>query len=266
MNENRDEPQKTFDVPEKVMIECLIPSVLERSNQKIPSLRDLAAEHLLSPPLTTWYKALKVIKKLPDKIPPLPRDIHNILNSQCPEQICSTVKPDGTVYTVGDKCTLMLIPESLQNINQFAGIVRSCDINPFLNFDHSVRLEHANLPFESTHWVLHTNDVLENSQNTTYLQQVQLVHSLAQKTIVDWQVPRLHDTIATIFLKKIATGDSLYPGGNEQNGNRYSYTHVRERTNEYRLIVGGFVPNGLQIQEHVTSTDKDVGVAVLLKF
>ncbi|HSX38378.1 MAG TPA: hypothetical protein VLE95_06070 [Chlamydiales bacterium] len=167
----------------------------------------------------------------------------------------------------------MLVPEELGTINEFEAVVKTYgkiqypeNENPlqFRYFWHiapqnRARREHGDVPFEPTHWVLHTDDVLENSQNKSYRNQAALVASLAQETFVDWQVPNLRDTIATIFLKKIATGESLYQAGNDQNGNIYTYTRVKETTNDWHLAVGGFAPAGLCVSNYYSP---DLGYCV----
>lgn len=273
------DPKASWITPEEQLKQLVSPLAnrVDEISGLIPDCANIVAQYAIDPKLTEWYTGLKRIGRLPKKLPPLPHHIHQILNSKCPGQICDKMKSDGTFYTVGEKCTLMLIPEELENINQFEKVIRFYgkmqyprNKNPlqFRYFCH--RLEYGNIPFGSTHWVLHTDDVLENSREKSYQKQADLVHSLAQETLVDWQIPNLQDTIATIFLKKIATRESLYPRDRDPNGIFHTYTRVREimsRMSDLHLMVGCFDSTGL----HADTPDSDcdyarVGIAALRKF
>jgi len=96
-----------------------------------------------------------------------------------------------------------------------------------------------------------------------------LVDDLARETFVDWQVPELRDTVATIFLKKIGSGENLFQIGNEQNGHINTYTHVKETTHGYHLVVGISAPSGVRVYSYYGDGEyvsEFVGVAARRKF
>lgn len=243
---------------------------IDEISKLIPDVAALVAQY--DQRHTEWYTALKLIGRLPKKIPPLPPNIHKILNKPCPKEICNTKKPDGTFYTVGEKCTLMLVPEELGTLNEFEKAVKAYgktkypeDQNPlqFQYFWNAALQEHGNVRFKPTHWVLHTDDVLEKSQNKSYKKQEGLVQSLAKRTSVKWKVPNFHDTITTIFLKKLATGKSLYLKYNKEI--KYTFTHVQETTENFHLIVGRFAPDGLVVCDVNVFGSDYVGIAAALQ-
>lgn len=220
----------------------------------IPEMIDIAAEYAMDIRLCSWYIGLERIKKLPDKIPPLPRHIHQIFNAKCPKQICDERKPDGTFYTIGEKCTLTLVPEELGTLNEFEIVVQLYgekhypeSENPlkFRVFSRSLREKYGNVPFEPTHWELHAHDLIKGSKNKPYSDQIALVTSLSKEVFVDWEVPELHGTVAAVFLKRIATGERLYSAG--RDGEPSIYTGVKESAIEGRLNVGGNNSRGVAI-------------------
>ena len=274
-------PQARWITPEEQLVQLgqLKPSIVKEivgATSLIKDVSEIVAEYAAESRLTNWYTALKLIGKLPKKIPPLPRQIHKVLNSKCPKIICDKLKSDGTFYTVGEKCTLTLIPEELENINQFERVVKSYgekqypeNENPlqFRYFWDAAREEHGSVPFGPTHWELQTDGVLEGSRNKVYREQEKLVASLAKETFADWKVPDLPGTIVATFLKKIGTGESLYPAGNDQNGNVSTYTRLQEKTQNLRLAVGCFYHSGVFVNQppHLQHMES-MGVAAQLKF
>lgn len=297
VNENRnklpispkvDRSGNLVDPLEQSIIECVTRSILRRSDlsdngseKQIPSLMDLTVERLLDPGplpphLTTWYKALKRIGKLSEKIPPLPRNISQIFEGKCPKQICNKIKPDGTFYKIKEMCTLILVPQELENPGEFEKVVKSYgekhypeDENPlqYRCFWNAAREQHGNTPFGPTCWILHTNDVLEDSRNKTWDQQAAIVDALARETFVDWQVPEsFWETFLTIALTEIGTGKRLYQIGNEQNGGLSTYARGKQMTQGYRLAVGGSAPSGVGVDGGYDYASKRIGVAARRKF
>ena len=224
--------------------------------------------HSLPSNFTNWYTALKRIDALPDKIPALPLNIHEILRSACP--IFST---DKTLRTIGETHSLYLIPpgtlnELEQRVSRYGQQFFQGE-NPlkFRYFWNEARQEHGDIPVDEPRWVLITNDVLLGSRNQPYERQAQMITDLNERNSTNYQVPTLRETVLSLFLERIATGTSLYQEGNEQNGNQYTYTRVAETTRDWHLIVGGFAPSGLRVYyfgyDYAAGSD---GMAALRKF
>src|SRR5947208_13192342 len=71
-------------------------------------LAQIVAEYAAN---TAWYEALERLNILPEKLPPLPWDIHLILGGLCPiRAIEGETKEDATLYRVSDTHSLCLIP------------------------------------------------------------------------------------------------------------------------------------------------------------
>lgn len=241
-----------------------LPGLNEQFSRQIRSLFDLTTETLIEPlplptKMTDWYKACSLLKKLPKNIPTLPRNIHQILdNKKVP-------------------LFLSLIPEEFGTLNRFERDILKPygeaeypeNENPlqFRYFWDTARQEHADVPFARTHWVAMTEDVLPGSRNKSWNEQVALVDALAKETFVDYEIPTLQQSFAAIATHKVATGKSLYQIGNEENNQVYTYTRVKNTTQNYHLAVGGSAPSGVGVSNFGYAYGSElIGVAALRKF
>jgi len=169
---------------------------------------------------------------------------------------------------------LYLIPKELGTLNHFESEIlkpygeANYEENPlqFRYFWDAARQEHADVPFEDSHWVLMSKDVLPESRNKSWTEQAALVDDLRKKAFVNYEVPSLREAFAVMMLHKVATEESLYQAGNEQNGYGYTFTRVKEATQGYRLAVGGFAPSGVSVSNSFGYALEDDGVGALRKF
>jgi hypothetical protein len=93
-----------------------------------------------------------------------------------------------------------------------------------------------------------------------------MVADLSAKSLVNYEVPSLREAVGAIFLHKVATGESLYQEGNEQNDHLYTYTRLLETTSDRHLVAGGSAPSGVRILTDYVFGVKCLGVAALRKF
>lgn len=267
--------------------ECAAKSILRCSNllsydaqEQVPTLTHLIVDHLIEPTplppgLTNWYTARERLRALPEKLPPLPKDIHQIVNSKCPIYD-GQIKADGTHYSVDDTHFLQLLCEEDGSLNHFENnVVKPYGENHYLQgvnplqfryFWHEARQEHGEVPCELTHWELTTKNILPESRNKSWAEQDELVSSLGQKAFVNYEVPSVKNTPRALFLHRVATGESLYTASDARNGHLYTYTLLRESTEIYRLVVGGFDHAGLSVDDGYDFGDGSVGVGGLRKF
>jgi hypothetical protein len=111
-----------------------------------------------------------------------------------------------------------------------------------------------------THWIMLSKDLLPGSRSTrertvTFAEK----ESLAR---VAGEVPKLIDTVVTVLMHNLHTGEFIYPA--ESNGRTWTFTLVEEGGKYGRIVVGGFCPLGLwvdSLNEHLDS----VGVACARK-
>jgi hypothetical protein len=188
--------------------------------------------------LRNWHTALHQIG-YEGEIAPLPYYIREIMEERSPLQAkdCK-VKEDHLLYY-----------DPPGTLNDLVARLESRAVNPKVNPLKFERFEkrakhYCDVPSEGE-WILISKDVLEGSRNTGYLKQVAMIQELSKKSFADYQIPTFRAAIAATFLHKIATGEDLFPLNYEED--RPTYTFVQERVGDWRLIVGGFCPQGLYV-------------------
>lgn len=230
--------------------------------QMIPDLSEIASLYALDGKLIEWYTGLEKIGQLPEKIPPLPENIEDILNAPCPRFICSQKKENGTFYTVGEKCSLTLIPQALKTIQVFEETIQEKQADPDLKlfefFHERVRREFKDMPFTQTHWELRTDEPLEGSFNLTFKKQKSLIQKLKNETSENWEIPDLQGTLVTTFLKQITNGPAASP---------YTYTRVKERVVDYYSVAAGSTETGVFCHNLLVHTSYPcLGIMAVKKF
>jgi hypothetical protein len=224
----------------------------------------------LTSELTNWYTALQRLNQLPERMPPLPWNIIQILRGEC-SIFSEQLPPDEVPLKMIETGVLYLMPDD--TVNEFEAVVRAygaqhypADANPlqFRYFWPEARAEHGNTA-SKMHWVWMTRTVIPESRNKPVAEQEALIASLNAKSFVEYEFPTLPDASKVLFLHKVATGESLYEEGNEQNGNIWTYTRVQEATEGYLLTVGGSAPDGLRVDIDYFDND-NLGVGALRKF
>ncbi len=256
--------------PQDQLRQLNAPVIAEISPLLLPPLANLVSQY--SEETSHWYTALSLMQKafperriLPERISPLPDQMVHILHSK------SAVNEDQQVK---DDQMLPLIPEELGNIRQMLRLFEEYGDKTYGRGEHPLKMryfwpqalvEHGDTAPPPTHFALITKDVMPGTRNKTFNDQVDKVAALSKKAFAQYEVPTLRDMIAAIFLHYIATGEMLFPSGNEQNNHVYICTRVLERTAGYHLMAGGFAPSGLSV-DFSYFDDVNMGVAALRKF
>lgn len=270
--------RQNWITPEE-QLERLSASVLKAAFSKtsiIFDIRKIVASYLvdqLDPSLTNWHTALRRLKALPKKHPPLPWNIHQILDSKCPVY-GDQLKPDRTHYKIKDTHILYLIPGEFATLHHLEENIlkpygaKTCpkgDTHPF-QFASFVHKEHGDAPFLDTHWVLMTKDILPGSREKTWKDQVAIITTLKKKAFTAYDPPTLQESYAAILLHKVATGQSLFVS------DRYVYTCTRVQEMvfikdvRYHLSLGGFSYSGIMLNTCFTPTCPLVGIAAVRRF
>ena len=183
--------------------------------------------------------------------PPLPPNIHDILESPC------SFWPDKKVK---ETHLLVLIP---QTVNRKAFTLDYLEklIQKPLEGGHATKYEyywdilkknHGGKPAGQSHWILMTTDVIPNSRNVSYTQQQELVRKYA-----NYQVPQTLEAATCILMEQVKEGKRLY------SRDPYTLTRCQERTGS-RHVVGGFSHSGLIISDNCNH--QGGGVGALRKF
>ena len=184
--------------------------------------------------------------------PPLPPNIHQILQSPCPFWSGKKVEETHLLVLIpqtvnGKVLTLDYLEQLIQkplgggNATKYGG------------YWDVLKKEHGGKPAGLSHWVLMTKDVIPNSRNKSYAQQQKLVGHHA-----DYRVPQTLEAATCILMEYAKGGKCLY------TGDPWTYTRCQEQTAGYQNVVGGFGPSGLHVNRDY---DRDLyGVGALRKF
>ena len=122
----------------------------------------------------------------------------------------------------------------------------------------SIVHELGDKPIDKSHWVLMTKDVLPGSRNKSYDEQQQIVTELAEQSPIRYGVPGVLESAACILSQYFGSNTRLF------SHNPLTYTRCKEEVRGYQIVVGGFAPAGLSVNDGCD--DGNVGVAALRKF
>jgi hypothetical protein len=196
--------------------------------------------------------------------PPLPANIHQILDHACPFWPDKTVKDTHLLVLIpstvdGEPFTLNLLGKLMKNIKGAGHSTNFCLRNYVIR-----RLLGGRTP-RGARWVLMTKDVLPNSRMQTYEVQRELVASYAQNRQLHYDMPHILEAATVILLHHVRTGERLYsdtPG---------TYTRCKEQvvyeSEDHPVVVGDFSSEGLDIDlNHYIDYTNCHGVSCLRRF
>ena len=172
--------------------------------------------------------------------PPLPQNIHEILNSPC------LFWPDKKV---SDTHLLVLVPATVNGkpltLNSLEELIQKPKEGHKTKYNYyrdHVKNELGNQS-TSSHWVLMTRDVIPESRSKAYEDQKKLVAAYAQKSGQPYELPTALDAMTCILMEHVQTGIKLY------NDNPLTYTRCQEKvdSNQWPVAIGGFAAGGLDV-------------------
>ena len=102
------------------------------------------------------------------------------------------------------------------------------------------------------HWVILAKEVLEGTRDEKFDVQKDKVEKSG------FEVPELIDTIVSLLMHNLSTGEFIYPDASK--GQKWTYTRVQEENSSgFKIIVGGFSASGLHVGSYYG--DGSIGVA-----
>ena len=116
-----------------------------------------------------------------------------------------------------------------------------------------IKKEHGDIPLQASYWVLLTKDVIPESRDKSYDDQVQLVAKYSEQAKVAYEVPRLLETAVSLFMEYVQTGTRLY------SDKPSTYTRCQESVFHSPSLVGNFAAGGLDVDD-LSNPDSDDGV------
>ncbi len=230
--------------------------------EKLQAIHGKTACPLIAFGKAKWLQYFGVIREEP----PLPPDIHRILESPCP------FWPDKTVQ---ETHTLVLIPRTVNgkpfNLNALERLIQHPKQGHATRYrSHGwdkLKAEFGDQSPYASYWILMTKDVLPGSTLKTRSSQFQLVDSYSKKAQVPYQVPSALESATSILLEYVQSGTWRIP---------FTCTRCQEIVKEGPICVGNYCPSFGSYQSTPddlylgnfsgNDVDSSVGVAPLRKF
>ena len=165
--------------------------------------------------------------------PPLPPDMAQQLAMPCP------IWPDKTV---GETHVLVLIPShlngkqlTLERLGEVVKVPRIADA-PKSRYSSWYPNGNAKACADRNYWVLMSRDVLPESRNQSYTDQLKLVKEAAQKSGCGYRAPKLIEAAVCIFMHHVRSRDKIYPDDSR------TFTRCKEKAKgeSWQMVVGGF--------------------------
>ena len=187
--------------------------------------------------------------------PPLPRKIHQILDSPCPFW-------EGK--RVGETHILVLIPATVDREKLTLDKLKELIQNPksgdratnYAHYDQDTKNEHGDTPIKQSYWVLMTKDVIPGSRRKSYHEQKGLVSQHE-----GYSLPKAIEAAICLLMEHAVSGTKLY--GIDPR----TYTRCKELViGRCPVVVGDFGSRGFCVSYVGCGDDYCDGVGALRKF
>ena len=217
-------------------------------------------------------KWLKHFGKVGD-VPPLPADIHQILNGPDHLNPASKIKdthvlvlvPKVVDVTDADGKVKNRVEISLASLGE---LVKTPKEGPRTQYRYFQAHNKANTLVEESHWVLMKKEILPGSRGKTFAEQQRIVQTHSKTTGIPYEMPHAIDAAACCLLNFVSTNTRLFDVDGPE-GNTYTrcqeHVEIEGVEGKWPLIVGGFASGGLDVGDSDYDSHYD-GVGAARKF
>ena len=156
-------------------------------------------------------------------------------------------------------CSLLLMPRGL-TLNMLVELIKKPEKDRktlVYYIPPNVVEQLGNRAIDKTCWVLFYEGVIEGSEGKTYEEQKALIE---KKTDSQCSLPKLIETLTCIAFKRVETGERLFIS------TPWTFTRCEEEVDGEPLVIGGFSPWGLSINEYDIYDCTRGGAAASRKF
>lgn len=167
------------------------------------------------------------------KVPPLPKNIAHLLNSDCPIWEGKKVKQTHTLVLVPKK-----VNEKRLTLKSFEELIKTDYLKNekgYRNISSKVIEEHGDKSIKKSCWVLMTN-VLPESRNRSYAKQVKIIGRLRDKSKVNYQVPNALLATVCIIMGNFKSYGRLFCE------DKWLQTRCQEKVRDSEICVGCYTP------------------------
>jgi len=191
-----------------------------------------------------------------DPVPEMPNNIVQILRSPCP------FWPDKRVY---ETHLLTLVPKTVNGtpltLKYMGQLIQNPKKGSKTQFDKDTDFyNHEKTAVDKPHWILMTKDVIPNSRNKSFQDQLKLVKEYNK---MSYELVHLIDAVVAILLEHVSKGTRLYPVETltlcqEREQDKGDYGQI--------MHVGGFSRHGLRVSHYFGNALEYFGIGVSRKF
>ncbi len=185
--------------------------------------------------------------------PPLPKDIHKILNSHCPFWSGKKVKKTHMLVLIPE--TIDGKPLNLATLVELAKKPKEGHATPYQYIKDAIIKEHGNQAITKSHWVLMTKEVIEESRDKSIIDQQTLIAKIAKRKGINYEIPPVLDAAICILMHYTRSRKRLFKIDSD-------YT-LCQQTAKGSLNVVGLSPNGLSVVDYYDAYP--VGISALRK-
>jgi hypothetical protein len=183
--------------------------------------------------------------------PPLPANIHDILNATC---------PIFSGKLVHETHLLTLIPQTLNSqpltLQKLGELVQRPLQGPATKYRYFSLGQYNDQPTARSHWTLLSGDVIPNSRSKNYAAQQQVAAAFG-----GYEISNVLDTAVTLFMEHVQSGTKLY------SNSPLTYARCQDKYSaNYQLAVGDFAAGGLNVGGYNDCEHNFIGVRVSRKF
>ena len=142
--------------------------------------------------------------------------------------------------------TVLTIPKGLtfNTLVKLAGSPKVGNTPKFRYIWDRISSEIGDIPVDKTYRIVITNNVFKKSRNLSVSDQKALVRK------IDCEMPRVLEATVLLVVTFMSSGERLY------SDNPWTYTRCSEQLAGYQLVVGGFSPDGVHVDD---DDDFDIG-------
>jgi hypothetical protein len=174
------------------------------------------ADHHLSPNCTRWHTALRNLDSLPERVPPLPANMIELLNRDC-LIFRNQLNPDGTQRKIKDTFFLCLAPAG--TVDDLAIQLFGQQHNrPYLSDFHLGPIFHGVTAFRQPHlvefnepeWFAVSTSMIPGSKDKTFRQQINMILDAREETGMEITFPNFKHAVTANLLYYAIDGQPLW--------------------------------------------------------
>lgn len=179
------------------------------------------------------------------EIPPLPNNIDEILQAPCP------IWPGKKTW---ETHKLFLVPKTLDGKPMSLDLTSEIFQEPkeghpahYLYYSGPVKSDIGARGVAETHWCLMTTDIVPDSTDKDYRDQVRFMEAFANRLDLPYAIPSTIEAALCVFLHHVETGERIFARNDPQKSWTFTRCSDEVSAEQWAVAVGGFESRGLML-------------------